>query len=99
MWNNNSGFLGGDNAKGFGFDNNIGFDNNKGFDNTIGIDNGKGFGFDNSSGLDNIGIMPFDGHSQNQDHIFQCRQRFTGSRLEACLRGEPWEGNSRGRRR
>ena len=90
MWYNNSGFLGGDNVKGFDFDNARVFDNSKGFDNK---------GFDNFSGFqDSATFKPFgDGRSHNRDHLFHCHQSFTGSRLEAYLRGEPWEGHSRRR--
>jgi len=85
MWNNNSGFQSQDNVKGFDFDNARVFDNNKGFDNFSGFP-------------DNAAFKPFSGgRSHNHDHLFHCHQSFTGSRLEACLRGEPWEGHSRRR--
>ena len=82
MWNNNPGFLDQDNAR--GLDNARGF----GFDNARGLDDNKGFGFDNFSGFaESKSLKPM----YNRDHHFQCHQHYTGSRLEACLRGEPWD--------
>jgi len=92
MWNNNQsgfqvGFLGQDNARRL--------DNARGFDNAHGLhDNDSGFGFDNASRFADSANSKSFKQMHNSDHHFQCHQHYTGSRLEACLRGVPWEGRS-----